>query len=59
LLLKEWNRYKSAQHREHAKLIRSYMAAQLKAIHKLREESEELYLEVIKVDNGSPFSIIK
>ncbi|XP_011504364.1 PREDICTED: 39S ribosomal protein L40, mitochondrial isoform X2 [Ceratosolen solmsi marchali] len=56
-MFKEWNRYKSAQHREHAKLIRLYMSAKLKALNKLKEISYSLYLDAIKIDDELlPFS---
>lgn len=50
LILKDWNRYKTNQHRETIKLIDRYMFCQQKALDELRVESEELYQAAIQVN---------
>ncbi|XP_030638510.1 large ribosomal subunit protein mL40 [Chanos chanos] len=52
LLLKEWSRYKHAQHKAEKAAIEEAMEAQRQALEELRLESEELYQAAIRPDPG-------
>lgn len=49
MLLKEWTRFKTNQYRESVNIISGMIADQEKALEKLRNESEDLYLAAIEV----------
>ncbi|KAG9331350.1 hypothetical protein JZ751_019349 [Albula glossodonta] len=50
LLLKEWSRYKQAQHKAEMNAIEQALEAQREALKELRLESEELYRAAIRPD---------
>lgn len=52
LLIKEWSRYKIKQHLTEMRACSKMMKAQEKALEKLKEESEELYLQAIQCDES-------
>ncbi|KAL4646544.1 39S ribosomal protein L40, mitochondrial-like [Arapaima gigas] len=52
LLLKEWTRYKHAQHQAEMAAIGEALKAQQEALEELRLESEELYQAALKRDPG-------
>lgn len=50
LLLKEWSRYKLAEHRAEMEGVNQALEAQAEALKELRLESEELYQAALKPD---------
>lgn len=52
LLLKEWSRYKQAQHKAEMTAITEALKAQTQALEELRLESEELYRAAISPDTS-------
>ena len=49
LLLKEWTRYKTKQHRSEMLAFARVCQSQQRALEELRKESEELYQSAIQV----------
>jgi len=50
LLLKDWTRYKTKQHRDEMTKVAQVRWSQQRALEELRKESEELYESAIQVN---------
>ncbi|XP_074653212.1 large ribosomal subunit protein mL40-like isoform X2 [Tubulanus polymorphus] len=57
LLLKEWSRYKLLQYKIECRAIKTAALSQQEALNELRGESEDLYYNAVRIDEGLvPFS---